>query len=286
MEKNSFELPVLTDDGLLTPEIKPHSLEKYRAISYYLKIFTTSMKSKWNHLIYIDLFSGSGRSKIEGQDLIVPGSPLLALDLEDRFDKYVFCEEDQWKCDVLEKRVSAICDSKNFKIIQGDVNQNVQSILREMPLFSKSNTGLTFCLVDPYSLSNIRFETIKLLAEKLRVDFLVLIPSNMDARRNQDAYIDPDETTVDNFLGDKNWRDVWEIKRKTMKFGVFVLEYFCEKMKELGYVYKGMDDTMPVYLKEKNFALYHLMLFSKHPLGYRFWNDAKKGVNPQIGFDF
>ena len=118
MENHSFEIQQLLDDDLLAPQIKAHSLKKYQAIQYYLKIFSTSMKAKWDNRVYIDLFSGTGRAKIEGQGIIVPGSPLLALNVEDRFDKYIFCEKEPEYCDVLAKRVTPICAADKFKIIQ------------------------------------------------------------------------------------------------------------------------------------------------------------------------
>jgi three-Cys-motif partner protein len=287
MENNSSEIPHLTDDGLLTPPIKAHSLKKYQAISYYLKIFSTSMKDRWTNRVYIDLFSGSGRAKVEDQGIIVPGSPLLALGVADRFDKYIFCEKDPNLCAVLTKRVSAVCEPNKFKIIPGDVNQNVEAILAEIPKFSKGSSCLSFCLVDPFSIRDIKFKTIRRLAE-LYVDFLVLIPSGYDGRRNQDFYLNPEDTSADDFFGDENWRSEWEKAKATKSndFALFVLDYFCEKMKELRYLYGGPSDSMRVQIEDKNVLLYHLMLFSRKKLGQRFWTDTKKNINPQTGFDF
>ncbi len=287
MENNSFEIPRLTDDGLWAPSIKAHSLKKYQAISYYLKIFSTSMKDKWDNRVYIDLFSGAGRSKVEEEGTFVPGSPLLALDVDDRFDKYIFCEKEPDLCDVLTKRASLVCAPEKFKIIQGDVNQNVETILQEIPKFGKGKSCLSFCLVDPFGIRDIKFETIKRLSE-LYVDFLVLIPTGFDANRNQSDYLSPDNTSLDEFFGDQNWRVEWEkIKaKKTKDFALFVLDYFCEKMRGLRYLYEGPEDSMRVTIEENNVLLYHLMLFSRKPLGQRFWSDTKKNISPQMGFDF
>ncbi len=287
MENHPHEIQGLTDDGLLTPIIKDHSLKKYQAISYYLEIFSKSMKEKWTNRVYIDLFSGAGRSRVEGEGTIVPGSPLLALNLKERFDKYIFCEVGHDLCKVLNQRVSAICESDKFKIIPGDVNQNVEKILKEIPKFGKGNSCLSFCLVDPFRINDIKFKTIKRLAE-LYIDFLVLIPTGFDARRNQEFYLNPEDASVDDFFGDSNWRVEWEIVKatKSKDFALFVLDYFCEKMKELRYLYDGPGDSMRVTIEEKNVLLYHLMLFSRRPLGQQFWSDTKKNINRQTGFDF
>ena len=63
------------------------------------------MKRKWDFRVYIDLFAGAGRSQIEGTSRIVLASPLLALEIIDKFDLYVFCEKDETKMDALIKRV-------------------------------------------------------------------------------------------------------------------------------------------------------------------------------------
>ena len=141
--------------------------------------------------------------------------------------------------------------------------------------------------MDPFRINDIKFKTIKRLAD-LYIDFLVLIPSSMDARRNQNNYLNLEDTSIDEFFDDQTWRTEWEKTKKTKSkdFALFVLDYFCEKMRELLYLYKGPEDSMRVTIEENNILLYHLMLFSRKPLGQRFWTDTKKNITPQIGFDF
>jgi three-Cys-motif partner protein len=287
MTSDSFELLNLPDDGLITPSIKSHTLEKYKVISYFLNIFSRSMKAKWNNRVYIDLFAGAGKSKVEGENKIVPGSPLIALGVKDKFDKYIFCERDISLCDALNTRVSSICAKSKFKIICGDTNQNIESILKEIPEYKKGNTCLSVCLVDPRGINDLKFETIKNLSN-IFIDFLVLIPTNMDARRNESIYVEPDEIIVDTFLGDQNWRIEWAEKKLSPNsdFGLFVLDYFGRKMRNLKYIYNGPEDTKPIYLKSKNLPLYHLAYFSRDKIGSEFWNDTKEYTNPQMGFNF
>ena len=54
------------------------------------------MKDKWDTRIYLELYAGAGHSRIRQFEIIV-GSPLLALNVKDPFDKYVFCEDDSEK---------------------------------------------------------------------------------------------------------------------------------------------------------------------------------------------
>ena len=89
------KLEYLDDDELLTPEVGPWAEEKYKYVSYYNKLFSTSMKDRWDCRTYIDLFAGAGRSRIRRTNKILAGSPLLALGVPDQYDKYIFCERDR-----------------------------------------------------------------------------------------------------------------------------------------------------------------------------------------------
>jgi hypothetical protein len=73
------DIPAVPDDGLPAPEVGQWSLEKYRLVKIYATIFARSMKHKWQHRIYIDLFAGAGRSTIRDTGVIVESSPMIAL---------------------------------------------------------------------------------------------------------------------------------------------------------------------------------------------------------------
>lgn len=81
-------LKSLDDDGLPTPEIGTWGEEKYRHVQLYASLFIKSMRTKWNSLVYLDLFAGSGRSRIRGTRRIVSASPLLVVGMPEAFDKY------------------------------------------------------------------------------------------------------------------------------------------------------------------------------------------------------
>ena len=48
------------DDGQYKPKIGGWAEEKYGLLWCYADLFATSMKSKWDKLTYVDLFSGAG----------------------------------------------------------------------------------------------------------------------------------------------------------------------------------------------------------------------------------
>ena len=78
------------NDGLKLDSIKPYSEEKHRLLTYYASLFAKSTRAKWDSIVYLDLYAGPGKAVIEGTNRIVNTSPLLVLELEDKFDKYYF----------------------------------------------------------------------------------------------------------------------------------------------------------------------------------------------------
>ena len=89
MSPSPLEIPILEDVGPLTPEVGDWAEDKYRLVKLYANLFTTSMRRKWEELIYIDLFAGAGRARVRGAERIVPASPLLALSVDPRFDRHM-----------------------------------------------------------------------------------------------------------------------------------------------------------------------------------------------------
>jgi hypothetical protein len=87
------QLPRGQDDGLPIMKVGAWAREKYIRVWMYEHLFATGMKNKWNQRVYVDLFAGPGLSRIRRTSDILYGSPLLALTLPDRFDRYVFCEK-------------------------------------------------------------------------------------------------------------------------------------------------------------------------------------------------
>lgn len=201
-------LKPLDDDGLPTPEIGAWGEEKYRHVQLYASLFIKSMRTKWDALVYLDLYAGSGRSQIRGTRRIVSASPLLILGMPEAFDKYVFCEEDNKCAEVLELRCRREFPNRKVTTITGNANASVDNILAEMPRPGRTQKVLGFCFLDPFQMQNLHFETIKTLSQRF-MDFLLLIPSSMDANRNEQNYILRRNKTLENFVGNPEWRDSW-----------------------------------------------------------------------------
>lgn len=274
----------IADDGLVAPEIGPWGEQKYRLLQGYARVFATSMKRKWDARVYVDLFAGSGRSTVRDTNRILLASPLLALEIPDRFDRYIFCEKDSQRITALEKRVRRDYSNADTRFILGDANEEIRKIAGEIREYGKTKKRfLTFCFADPWKLENLRFSTIEQLAE-LYVDFLILIPTGMDATRNvEHVYIRSDNKTLDEFVGTPEWRNAWrnaESRKET--FDGFLTNFYATRMERLGYRGHAAEQTQLIRSTEKNLPLYRLAFFSRHELGQQFWKEVKKYVNPQL----
>ena len=275
-------LPILKDDGLITPEVGLCAEYKYRLVWNYAKMFAASMKAKWDARVYIDLYAGAGRSRIENTKTIVPASPLLAMDIPNKFDKYIFCENDKEKVQALKARIGRDYSDSNVSFIEADVNKNIEEVISNIPRHHRGFKVLTFCFVDPFNVRNLNFQTIKKLSEKY-IDFLILIPSGMDANRNISYYIDESNTAVEDFMGASQWRDEWRLKgARWGNFGLFFADLFGRQMRTLTYFYEGLADMVHVRSTEKNLPLYHLAFFSRNELGRKFWKEARKYSDDQL----
>jgi three-Cys-motif partner protein len=278
----TYTSPTFPDDGLITPEIGAWGEEKYRLVGLYAQMFSASMKGKWDCRVYVDLFAGSGRSRIEGTSRIVAASPLAALSADPKFDKYIFCEQDADRIGALEARVKRDYPTVEAFFLPGDVNMLTDRIITTIPRYRKDFNVLSFCFVDPYKLKNLTFETVRRLSS-LFMDFLVLIPSDMDANRNVSTYELAKNSTVEKFLNLPGWRSEWQQeKSKGAHFGVYLVKRFGRRMVEIGYLPSGIEDAKHVRSTDKNLPLYHLAFFSRHKLAMKLWRQAIKYSEDQL----
>jgi len=274
------------DDGLLTPEVGRWSNKKYSLIHNYAEMFATGMKHKWDCRVYIDLFAGAGKTKIKNSKRIVKASPLLALDVKDRFDRYIFCELDPDLINALSIRVKRKHGDADVKFIKGDINLKVDEVIQSIPKPSSSFKVLSFCVVDPFKLSSLNFATIKNLSD-FYMDFLVLIACGMDAQRNEKKYLSEDNTVVECFLGNPLWRNDWSnTKCSRTSFSAFLVDSFGREMVKLNYKSVDLTETVLVRQPDNRAPLYRLAFYSRSNRGKEFWNQARKYSDPQLQFDF
>jgi len=274
------------DDGLLCPEVGTWTETKHDHLTYYAKLFSSGMKRKWDKRIYIELYAGAGYSRIRNTSRIIMGSPLRALLLADPFDRYIFCEEDPAKLRILKKRVARIAPTADVRYVQGDCNKKVSEILAEIPAPSKSETVLSLCFIDPYDIG-VKFITLQTLAQRLIIDFVVLLALWSDANRAYKRYVMEDAAKVDEFLGSTTWRERWKTAQESgISFPKFLAVEFSTRMTSLGYLPTPIHKMKRIRSDEKNLPLYYIAMFSTHSLAHKFWDDVLNYGTDQTSFEW
>ncbi len=272
-------------DGLRTSIVGNWAKEKYRLLAIYYEMFSTGMKDKWDQRVYIDLYAGGGIARIDGTGTHLKGSPLIALTVRNRFDKYVLCEEDEDLMAALKVRVKRVAPAADVSYISGNCDERVEEISNAVPRGSSDRRVLSLCLVDPFDFG-IKFSTIRRLS-RLFIDFVVLLAVGMDANRNYDHYVEGNSPKIDDALGNSEWRDRWRasgIKRRN--FRQFLAEEFATSMASLDYIATPLNQMKLVKSGEKNLPLYYLALFSRHQTAHKFWDDVLKYGTDQRQLDF
>jgi len=287
MESNVLKEPVpiySADDGLFTPEIGSWGVQKYRLVGMYNELFSKGMKERWDRRVYIDLFAGSGKARLRDSGRVVLGSPLLALAVPNPYDRYIFCEQDSDAMNALKQRVSTLNTNLDVHFVDGDCNEQIDRIISKIPHYSSGTKVLSFCFVDPFSL-DIHFQTIGKLGNYI-LDFLILLMLS-DPMRNEDRYTEENSKRIELFLGVRDWREKWKsAKSRNMGIRQFLATEFANQMIMLGYREEALSSMVEVRSDDRNLPLYHLAFFSKHPLGYKFWNEVRKYATDQTTFEF
>lgn len=255
----------LEDDKLVIPDIGWWAKKKYHFLENYLKIVSKAMKDKWPHRQYLDLFSGAGIARIKGTGELVMTSSLIAASVDNQFSFLHLCERDQENCIALESRLRRYSPECKFKIYQGDANDCIDQVMDGIP---KRNC-LAVAFVDPFGL-HFDYETARKLSTR-KVDLIVLLADNMDAMRNWKKYYESNpESNLDRFIGESGWRDAFNNSPTERLPEKFRLRYI-EQLKKLGYQF---FETTQVQ-NTSNRDIYTLLYATEHPLGLKFWDEAR-----------
>jgi three-Cys-motif partner protein len=279
------EVALPPDDGLTCPEVGAWTEDKHRMVSLYATMFSSAMKHKWGKRIYLELYAGAGHSRLRGTQKIILGSPLRALSVQDRFDKYIFCEATSKNLEALKTRVARHDPSANVAYVEGDCNLRASDIAAEIPYGTKSDTVLTLCFADPYDIG-LKFATIKTLSQRF-VDFLVLLAVYSDANRAYKRYVMEDAVKVDEFLGSDTWRVRWKTAQSDgVLFPKFVAEEFATSMETIGYLRTPIHKMKLIRSDDKNLPLYYIAMFSRNRLAHDLWDQALKYGSDQTKFSW
>ncbi len=126
------------------------------------------MKSRFDHLVYIDLFAGPGKYQDETSHRTILGSPLLALKNALHFTEFYFSECSNLYIDVLKKRSQEFSINKNIYFYEGDSNINITKIVNDIN--SLKGSSLCVAFVDPEGIKELPWKTIVSLSKIKKID--------------------------------------------------------------------------------------------------------------------
>lgn len=266
--------PVSIKDGMPLRDSGSWIEEKHRALVYFAQMFATGMKWKWQHRIYLELFSGPGVCHVRETGHETAGSPLQVIEHE--FTRFIFIDIATPAAQALAQRLSTHPNADKVEIWNGDCAEVIDHLV--LP-----PGALTFAFIDPTGIAHAPFELIRKLRQKTRCDLLINIQHAMGIKMNMHQY-KPDaasDCALTKFLGDETWKPLLGSQPQT--FFADYLGLYRQKLADVGLQYSKNHVTVNM---NKRLPLYLLLYASGHPLGQEFWNKAVAGSDPQLGFSF
>jgi three-Cys-motif partner protein len=263
------KVPLASDD-LHLRETGPWVHDKNFYVDRYLSIFSRGVSKKWKgKLAYVDFFAGPGRNIVRSSGHIVDGSPFLAL--RHSFAKYVFVDMPE-VLQTLKARLARHPKRDRVTLIPGDCNTVVDEVRQAVPA-----NYLTLVFIDPPGIQ-IRFETIRRLVYKRKVDLLMTVQFGMGIRMNLRQYSRSESEALTAFLGNTQWRKDYREIGSISEIGRRILHRYLGQLRELGYR-TVRDREIYVHSDQKNLLLYLIVLASRHQLGGKYWRAATE-VSP------
>lgn len=131
----------------------PHTLLKLAYLNYYLGVFLPiagyrKEKGKFDKIVFIDAFGGSGVVGVKNSRYSILGSTLLAATANARgrvFDEVISVDIDNAKSNVLDQRCKNL-GLANVSVLNGDVNNLIQYVPAK---FNISSNSIVMLFIDP-----------------------------------------------------------------------------------------------------------------------------------------
>ena len=264
--------------------------EKLNRVRKYLPAYTTILKEYNFKYAYIDAFAGTGYRTLkdteeEGQLLLpelieqepqqfMDGSARIALQVEPRFDKYIFIEKDKNKIPDLEQLKLEFSEkSQDIIIINDDANTYLQQLCIKN---WKANRAVLF--LDPFGMQ-IPWGTIVSIARTEAIDLWYLFPLGIAVNRllTKDGNIKESlRIRLNETFGTTDWFD--NFYTETLQLNLFdnnsprkktadyesIGRYFVERLKT---VFAGVAENPLILRNSRNSPLYLLCFASANPKG-------------------
>ena len=260
--------------------------KKLNSVRQYLVAYATALSNQRFKIAYIDAFAGTGyRTSSANEnpesllfpemDLFLDGSARIALQVEPRFDKYIFIEKNPERYAELERLKSEFSDLAKDIILQNtDANSYIKGLCQG-PSW-KSHRAVLF--LDPFGMQ-ITWETIEAIAQTQAIDLWLLFPLGVAVNRilTKSGRISSGwRSKLDAMFGATDWYDVFYQKTKQSalfsdeeqieKIANFdsISQYYVSRLKT---VFAGVaENPLPLY-NSRNNPLFMLCFAVGNPKG-------------------
>lgn len=265
--------------------------EKLERVRKYLAAYATIMNRQSFRFAYIDAFAGTGyRTKQKthtASDLLFPelsedesqefldGSARIALQVEPRFHKYIFIEQDP-------KRYAELESLKDeYPLFREDIRlekSDANVFLKDLCQKRNWSHRRAVLFLDPYGMQ-VTWDTIEAIAQTKAIDLWILFPLGVAVNRmiKRDGKINEAwRRKLDMMFGDTDWYEAFYRPKVTQ--GLFgeqtlmekisdfdsISQYFVERLKT---VFSGVAENPRPLFNSRNIPLYLLCFASGNPKG-------------------
>jgi three-Cys-motif partner protein len=267
--------PVDPTDGLIVDEVGAWASEKHERLKKYIDAYRSARAlflppRGTGGAGYIELFSGPGRSQIEGTSEFIDGSPIVAYKAArqsgTRFSDLHLNDLDEAKSSALQRRITALGGAARVysRLAEVAIDEIVDAL---------NPAGLHFAFLDPYKLEVLPFSIIRKLAALPRMDMLIHV-SVFDLQRNLRRYV-AEGKVLDSFM--PGWRGSVDVNRPDHGLRADLLKYWLNEIKKLG---TSPAQGIELVSGPGGQRLYWLVFVSAHELGRKLWEDIRN-VNVQ-----
>lgn len=269
--------------------------KKLQALEKYLKAYMTIMrgnpKAQNFKVTYLDGFAGSGVRYASSSGASEPeaslfeedfgeaavqdfynGSPRIALDIEKKFDHYIFVEKKPaWSAKL--QQLKHEYPDLDIQVVQGDCNEFIHEWCNSLQW---NDRALVF--LDPYGMQ-VEWTTLEALARTEKADVWLLVPLGSAIMRLLVRKQTPPENwrkSLDRLFGSDEWLpqfyQVSEVptlfgdEEETIRTANFetVARFFVQRLRG---IFAGVLDRPAVLRNSKNIPLYVLCFAASNPKG-------------------
>jgi three-Cys-motif partner protein len=238
-------------------EYRSHTALKLFCVGYWSGVFTPIMKKRKIPCVYIDLFAGSGLTKVKNVNKFLPGSVIVADTYGMGFDHIICCDSNKDYASTLRKRLSGIREKNSFDVFCCKNEDAIDKIIDIV----NSKKAKVFCFYDPEGFEGFSWDVLEKLGNELQGDILITwFESGLWRNYNPKNF-----DLFSRVFGDNSWKNSNSQTELTQKF-IRKLESIRENIK-------------PIEIVDENRTVYHELLcvketFSGSPF-LQAWDDIK-----------